>query len=61
MHFESTISFGNILVALLTIGAIILATRGLMFRLYQMEFKLDLIWKWYQKENLDKKHEGTNK
>lgn len=48
---EPSISFGNVLTILTMIIAVGSATWKLSLQISRMQWKMDLLWKWYKKEH----------
>lgn len=51
MHFDPTITFGNVFSALAVICAVAAATWKISLQLKKMQWKMNLIWAWYSKEH----------
>ena len=50
-QIDPTISLGNIIGALAAVGSVVVATWRISGKLNRMQWKLNLIWKWYSKEH----------
>ena len=48
---EPSISFGNVLTILTMIIAVGSATWKLSLQISRMQWKMDLLWKWYKREH----------
>jgi uncharacterized membrane protein len=54
MHFEPTVTIGNIGSVVIVILSAIIAVWRVSIQLQKMQWKMDMIWKWYKKEhNID--------
>ncbi len=51
MHFEPTVSFGNVLSIVIVIVSVLGAVWKVSLLLQKMQWKMDMIWKWYSKEH----------
>ena len=51
MHFDLTITLGNLITLAGTIISLMLVAWRLFARLQEVEWKLDLIWRWYSREH----------
>ena len=48
---DPTISLGNILTIVTTLGSVTLAAWKIVTRLSKMEMKLNLMWSWFKREH----------
>lgn len=50
MKFDLTVTLGNVLGAISVIASILLAASKLSLKINKMQWKLNIIWKWFSKE-----------
>lgn len=50
-NIDPTISLGNIIGSLAAIGSVLVAAWRLSIKLNRMQWKLNMIWKWYSREH----------
>lgn len=51
MTIDPTITVGNILSALLVIGTVLAAAWKISIQVTHIQWKTDMIWKWYAREH----------
>lgn len=51
IQIEPTISFGNFVNILVSIGAVLVAFWRVAVRLAKLELKLNMLWNWFKREN----------
>lgn len=49
MHFDFTITAGNIITLVATLGSLVLFAWRLSWRMAKMELKFDMVWDWFKR------------